>query len=127
VCARCQFGKAHRLPFQESKFESKAPLELVHTNVFGKVRYPSISGMRYMITFINDLSRYVWVYFLKEKFEALGKFKEFCTETKSLVGHRIQCLRTDNGGGYTSDEFNEYLKGQKIQRQLTCPNTPRQN
>ena len=114
VCAGCQFGKAHRLPFQESKFESKAPLELVHTDVFGKVRHPSISDMRYKITFIDDFSRYVWVYSMKEKSEALEKFKEFCTDTKSLVGHQIQCLRTDNGGEYTSDEYNKYLKRRKI-------------
>jgi hypothetical protein len=127
VCAGCQFGKAYKLPFQESNFESKAPLELVHIDVFGKVRNPSISGMRCMITFIDDFSRYVWVYFMKEKSKTLEKFKEFCTKTESLVGHRIQCLRTDNGGEYTSDEFNDYLKRQKIQRQFTCPNTPQQN
>jgi DNA-directed RNA polymerase alpha subunit len=30
VCAGCQFGKAHQLPFEQSKFRTKKPLELVH-------------------------------------------------------------------------------------------------
>ena len=64
---------------------------------------------------------------MKEKSETLEKFKEFCMKTESLVGHQIQCLRADNGGEYTSDEFNDFLKRRKIQRQFTCPNTPQQN
>ena len=64
VCAGCQYGKAHQLPYEESKFKAKEPLELVHSDVFGPVKQPSISGMRYMVTFIDDFSRYVWVFFV---------------------------------------------------------------
>ncbi|KAG6504552.1 hypothetical protein ZIOFF_036886 [Zingiber officinale] len=56
VCAGCQYGKAHQLPYQESKFKAKEPLELVHSDVFGPVKQPSIGGMRYMVTFIDDFS-----------------------------------------------------------------------
>ncbi|KAI4353893.1 hypothetical protein L6164_002814 [Bauhinia variegata] len=48
ICAGCQYGKAHQLPYEESKFKAKEPLELVHSDVFGPVKQPSISGMRYM-------------------------------------------------------------------------------
>ncbi|KAE8735856.1 Detected protein of unknown function [Hibiscus syriacus] len=54
----CQYGKVHQLPYDESKFKSKEPLELVHSDVFGPVKQQSISGMRYMITFIDDFSRF---------------------------------------------------------------------
>ena len=43
------------------------------------------------------------------------------------VGKKIQCLRTDNGGEYTSDEFSEYLREHRIRHQFTCANTPQQN
>ncbi|KAE8723075.1 PLAC8 family protein [Hibiscus syriacus] len=46
VCAGCQYGKAHQLPYDESKFKAKEPLELVHSDVFGPVKQQSISGMR---------------------------------------------------------------------------------
>ncbi|KAG6499850.1 hypothetical protein ZIOFF_039645 [Zingiber officinale] len=56
ICAGCQYGKAHQLPYQESNFKAKEPLELVHSDVFGPVKQSSIGGMRYMMTFIDDFS-----------------------------------------------------------------------
>jgi len=77
VYAGCQYGKAHQLPYKESKFKAKEPLELVHFHVFGPVKQASISGRKYLVTFIDDFSRYVSIYFMKEKSETLSKFKEF--------------------------------------------------
>ncbi len=53
----CQYGKAHQLPYEESKFRAKEPFELVHSDVFGHIKQPSISGMQYVDTFINDFFR----------------------------------------------------------------------
>ena len=36
----------------------------------------------------------------------------------------LKMLRTDNGGEYTSTEFNNYLKENGIQHELTVPKTP---
>ncbi|KAL0378499.1 UNVERIFIED_CONTAM: putative mitochondrial protein [Sesamum radiatum] len=44
VCAGCQYGKAHQLPYEESNFRAKEPLELIHSDVFGPVRQASIGG-----------------------------------------------------------------------------------
>ncbi|KAK3030594.1 hypothetical protein RJ639_039680 [Escallonia herrerae] len=56
VCAGCQYGKAHQLSFEESKFKAKEPLELIHSDVIGPARQASIGGMKYMVTFIDDFS-----------------------------------------------------------------------
>lgn len=37
ICAGCQYGKAHQLVYQESKFKAKEPVELIHSDVFGPV------------------------------------------------------------------------------------------
>ncbi|RVW57839.1 Retrovirus-related Pol polyprotein from transposon TNT 1-94 [Vitis vinifera] len=74
---RCQYSKAHQFSYEESKWKAKGPLELIHSDVFGRVKQASLSGMKYMVTFIDDFSKYVWVYFMKEKFETFSKFKEF--------------------------------------------------
>ena len=124
ICASCQYVKAHQLPYEDSEYRAKEPLELVHSDVFSPMKQPSISGFRYMITFINDFLRYIWVYFIKEKSEALSKFKEFKETVEKEVDQRICCLRTDNGGEYTSYEFSKYLQDYKICQQLTCPNMP---
>jgi len=127
VCAGCQYGKAHQLPYEESKFKAKKPLELIHSDVFGPVKQPSIGGMRYMVTFIDDFSRYVWTFFMKEKSEAFSKFKEFKEIVEGEVEQKIRCLRTDNGGEYSSREFSQYLRECQIRHQYTCANTPQQN
>lgn len=110
VYAGCQYGKAHQLPYKESKFQAKRPLELIHSDVFGPVKQASVDGMKYMVTFIDDFSRYVWVYFLKEKSEVFSKFKEFKEKVEREVDHKLRCLRTNNGGEFTSEEFSKYLK-----------------
>ncbi|KAH9650151.1 hypothetical protein KPL70_026252 [Citrus sinensis] len=127
VCAGCQYGKAHQLPYEESKFKAKKPLELIHSDVFGPVKQSSIGGMRYMVTFIDDFSRYVWAFFMKEKSEAFSKFKEFKEIVEGEVEQKIRCLRTDNGGEYSSREFSQYLRECQIRHQYTCANTPQQN
>ena len=103
ICEGCQYGKAHRLPYEESKFKAKEPLELIHSDVFGPVKQPSIGENRYMVTFIDDFSRYVWVYFMKNKSDTLAKFKEFKKSAEAEIGKDVRCLRTDNGGEYTSN------------------------
>ncbi|KAM1296016.1 hypothetical protein TB1_015132 [Malus domestica] len=127
VCAGCQYGKAYQLPYEESKFKAKEPLKLVHSDVFGPVKQPSISGMRYMVTFIDDFFMYVWVFFMKEKSETFLKFKEFKEIVEGEVGKKIRCIRTDNRGEYTSNEFSQYPRDCRIRHQFICANTPQQN
>lgn len=75
ICVGCQYGKAHQLPYEDSKYRAKEPLDLIYLDVFGPVKQASINRMRYMVTFIDGFSRYVWVYFMKKKSEVLAKFK----------------------------------------------------
>jgi len=97
ICVGCQYGKVHQLPYEESAFKAKEPLELMPSVVFEKLKQPFIAGYKYMITFIDDFSIYVLINFMKEKSEALDKFKEFKNKAESEVGHKIKCLRTNNG------------------------------
>ena len=127
VCAGCQYGKAHQLPYKESGFKVKKPLELIHSDLFGPVKQASISRMRYMVTFIGDYLRYVWIFFMKEKSDMSSKFQEFKMMIEREVGVKICCLRLNNGGEYTSNEFDQYLHECWIRRQFTCANTPQQN
>uniref|UniRef100_A0A2N9FG96 CCHC-type domain-containing protein n=1 Tax=Fagus sylvatica TaxID=28930 RepID=A0A2N9FG96_FAGSY len=109
VCAGCQYGKAHQLPYEESKFKAKEPLELVHSDVFGPVKQPSIGGMRYMVTFIDDFSRYVWVFFMKEKSDTFSKFKEFRESVEGEVGKKIYtCANTPQQNG-VAERKNRHL------------------
>ena len=50
-------------------------LKLVHCDVFGPVKVPSLSKCVYYVSFIDDFSRNTWIYFLKKKSEVFDKFK----------------------------------------------------
>ncbi|KAM2413925.1 hypothetical protein ACFX1X_000495 [Malus domestica] len=83
VCKGYVLGKQARLLFPlGNAWRAKAPLQLVHTNICGPLDPMSYGDNRYFITFIGDFSRKTWVYFLKEKSDALRVFKEFKQGTR---------------------------------------------
>ena len=65
--------------------------------------------------------------FIVEKSEALVTFKKFKVLTEKEVGENICCLRTDRGGEFNSEEFNDFCELNGIRRQLTAAYTPQQN
>jgi hypothetical protein len=66
VCNACQMSKSHQLPFYDSNNYSSSPLPLVHTDVWG-LAIRSSSGYRYYVSFIDDFSRFSWIYVIKHK------------------------------------------------------------
>ena len=76
-CEPCVDGKHHRSSFPKSGGRrATKPLEIVHNDVCGRLEAKSLSGAEYFVTFIDDKSRYVWIYILKNKSEVFKKFLE---------------------------------------------------
>ena len=63
----------------------------------------------------------------KKSEEVLQRFQEFKTLMENQTGRKIRVLRSDNGGEYTSKEFDGFCRQEGIRRQLTVPYTPEQN
>ena len=62
-CESCVEGKHHWCHFPTSGGKrAKEPLGLVHSDICGKMSAESLSGAEYFLTFIDDKTRYVWVY-----------------------------------------------------------------
>ena len=114
-------------PFTKSEIKTKGTLELINSDVCGPMSSTSLSGFKYYITFIVDYSRKTWIYFLKAKSEVFEKFKEFKALIENLSDKKIKTLRSDNGGEYTSKEFEAFCKDAGIKRELTTPYNPQQN
>lgn len=79
------------------------------------------------MTFIDDCTRSVKVYFIKHKSEVLEKFKEFEAAATNEAGCKIRALRTDNGGEYMSSDSEEYLKKKGIKHETSVARCPQQN
>lgn len=73
----------------------------------------------YLLTFIDDHSRKVFVYFLKKKSETFEKFVEFKNYVEKQTGNKVKAIRTDNGGEYIKDEFEKYLISEGIKHEKT--------
>ena len=80
-----------------------------------------------ILTFIDDFTRYTWIFALKSKSEVLTCFKHFIALAENDLGLKIAHLRLDRGGEYMSEEFNAYLKSCGIHHKCTVPYTPQQN
>lgn len=82
---------------------------------------------KYYVTFIDDFSRKSWVYIIKEKSEALDEFTKFKAIAEKQSGEYLKILRSDRGGEYTSNLFNDLCKDHRIIHQLTIAYMPQQN
>lgn len=126
-CEQCVLGKAKRTPFPIGTHHSESPLEYAQLDLWGPAPVNTLGRGRYYMTIIDDYSRKVWVYILKEKSEAFQMFKFWCKEVESEKGSKLKCLRTNNGLEYLSKEFDEYCKENGIKRHRTVPGTLQQN
>eukprot|EP00253_Pinus_taeda_P026055 PITA_26055 len=126
-CENCVYGKQNQVSFPSGNKRAKQILELVHSNVFGPVKVPSLGNSVYYVSFIDDFSRNTWMYFLKKKSEVFDRFKEFKGLVENQTEKKIKVLRTDNGGEFCSKEFEEFCKKCGISWQKTTPYTPHQN
>jgi transposase InsO family protein len=121
----CVLGKHLRHSFQKkAEYQITDHLALIHTDIYGLITLESFSGKKYFITFIDDYSIKTWVYFLKEKSEALKLFKKFKVMVEKATDKIFRTLRSDQGGEYNSTEFARYCTEHGIRRFLVVPYSP---
>ena len=124
-CEPCTKGKHHWSPFPTGGGRrGKKLLDLFHTDVCGKLNAKSLGGAEYFLTFIDDKTRFTWVYLLKTKYEVFQRFVEWKAMVENSGGGKLKVLRSDNGGEYTAKQ---YLKAQGVRHELTVPKMPQQN
>ena len=127
VCESCLEGKMTKRPFKAKGLRAIEVLELVHSDLCGPMNIPARGGYEYFVTFIDDYSRYGYIYLLHRKSETFEKFKEFKAEAEKQTGKSIKTLRSDRGGEYLLGEFRNYLSECGITSQLSAPGMPQQN
>jgi hypothetical protein len=115
-CEHCIYGKQNRVRFPSGATRTKGILDLIPSDVFGHVPVPSLGKSMYYVSFIDDFSRNTWIYFLRKKSEVFDKFKEFKALVENQTENKIKVLRTDNGGEFCENEFEEYCKKCGIER-----------
>lgn len=114
-CDVCLKAKQTRLPFPKSSGTSRNVLDLVHTDVCGPMQTISPSGKRYMLTFIDDFSRYTVVYLLREKSEVEERIREYLAMVTNKFSTKPKVIRSGRGGEYMGFRVTSFLKSQGVQ------------
>jgi hypothetical protein len=126
-CIACAQGKHARSSFRSSSSHAEGLLDLVHSDVCGPVEMPSIGGSRYFVTFVDDASHKVFLYFVKSKSEVKEVYERFKAKAERQTGRKLKMLRTDNDTESVNSVMKMSMQRDGVTHQTTCPYTPEQN
>ena len=104
---------------------AKAALDLVHTDLAGPIEPEAKDGFRYVLSFTDDYTSVVFVYFLKVKSDTAKATEKFIADTAPYG--KIKCIRSDNGTEYTGGKFQALLSKNSIRHETSAPYSPHQN
>ena len=102
---------------------SKEKFDLIHSDICGP--FPkTLKNQRYMVSFIDDHTKFARLYFMRENSELPEKFKEYL----AYVGKgNVKSLHFDNGTEHTSKAFREICINEGIRHKFTSLYSPIQN
>ena len=84
-------------------------------------------GSSYYVSFVDDCTRYTWVFLMKYKFEFYQIYRDFQSMVSTQFGYVIKVFRSDLGREYLKNEICEYMASLGTIHQTSCVDTPAQN
>jgi hypothetical protein len=94
-CVDCIHEKYVKHIKNSGATRSLGVLEIIHTNICGPLIVRPVDGFNSFITFTDDFSRYRYIYLIRERSEAVDKFKIFKVEVKNQYNAKIKVVRSD--------------------------------
>lgn len=101
--------------------------DLIHVDIWGPYRTSTISGAKYFLTVVDDFSRVVWVYLMRDKGQTGDLLRTFCNMVKTQFGKTVKIIRSDNGREFDSQPMTQYLTQNGILQQTSMVDTLEQN
>ncbi|KAL0339785.1 UNVERIFIED_CONTAM: Retrovirus-related Pol polyprotein from transposon TNT 1-94 [Sesamum radiatum] len=130
-CDDCVLGKQHKVHFPASPYPNSPTsndiLDYVHADVWGPSNVETHGGNKYFLSIIDNMSRKVFVFLMKQKGEVFEKFKQWKILVENQTGRKLKVLRTDNGLEFCNQNFTDLCNEFGIKRHKTNPYTPQQN
>ncbi|XP_070054604.1 uncharacterized protein [Nicotiana tomentosiformis] len=125
VCDTCVKGKQVRSSFKPKKDVSTSrPLDLLHMDLCGPMRVPSIGGKKYIFVIVDDYSRFTWTLFLKTKDETFPVFVAFVKKIQMKVSHNVACIISDHDTEFDNAKFDKFCVENGISHNFSAPRTP---
>ena len=117
----------HKSSLNKTSIVSNSILDIVHSDVWGLSPLTSVLGFNYYVIFVNDCTRFTWLFLLKHKHQVLSVFKHFEALVETQYFTKIKVLRTDNGIEYTNTAFQSFCSSNGILHLTSYPYTQQQN
>lgn len=127
ICEPCQMGKSSSLPFFSSQSFVSCPLERIHCDLWGPSPVLSNQGFRFYAIFIDEYTRFSWLYPLKQKSEFFSVFVAFQKLVENQHSFKITQFQSDGGGEFVNLQMKKHLEECGIVHRISCPHTPQQN
>jgi transposase InsO family protein len=125
ACSACLSSKSHQQSFSHVHTRSLSPLELIYTDVWGPSPICSSAGFKYYVSFLDDFSRYTWIFPIACKSDVSAIFNQFKLYVERYFSCLIKTVQSDWGGEYRS--LSKILQQHGITHRLSCPHTHQQN
>ena len=97
---------------------------MIHMDLCGPMRVPSLNGSKYILVVIDEVSRYAWLDFLKAKSEAAEVIIIFIKRIQILQDWKVKKLRSDNGTESNNTILRSFLKDSGISHNFSAARTP---
>jgi hypothetical protein len=123
ICDACQQVKSHQLPYPKSSSFLSHPLEFIYSDVWGPAP-EVVARFKYYVSFIDNFSKFTWIYLPKYKHKVFQKFQEFQTLVERLIDRKIITMQTARGGEY--EKLNSFTKI-GISHHVSCLHEHQQN
>ena len=125
-CEICSMTKITQKPHKSIERNTEL-LELIHSDICEFEGHLTRGGNRYFITFIDDFSKYSYVYLMKNKSDAFEKLSIFLKEVENTFDKKVKRFRTDRGKEYDTLGLNNYIQSLGVVHETTAPYSPSSN
>jgi hypothetical protein len=126
-CEVCARANIRRSPFpNHASHRASHLLERIHCDICGPLPN-SYGNFSYYILFVDCYSRFISLFLMKTRNEALSLFIQFKTTAETFSGSKIKLLRVDNAPELVLGQMETFCKAQGITYEKTVPDSPPQN
>ncbi|GFX61524.1 retrovirus-related Pol polyprotein from transposon TNT 1-94 [Trichonephila clavipes] len=127
-CIPCKLAKSKRVSFKKTgAVRSKRPLELLHMDLCGPMPTESQGGNKYFLSIIDDYSRKVTVFPIRNKSDVFHTFIRFQKRAERFLSRKVIDVRNDGGLEFCNKDMDNFLTELGIKHEVTNSYTPEMN
>lgn len=114
LCNACQIAKSHKLPLSMAHHSSVIPFETIHVDIWGSSPIISSNDIHYFLLFVDDCTRYKWLFVMHGKGQASQLFHHF----DAMISKQFNCdiKKLHNDGGVEFKSFKPFLLHPSLRR-----------